>query len=196
MRGARTFGIWALGFATLGVLRGGVRSQQPYETPSLGTIARQLRAERAKEKRKPVAVFTNDSLRARSVQQSETNKTAEPAKAEAPSKPASTPSPTPVEENGEKYFRSKAEAIRSRLQLHQRQLAVLEQQWGLTSNEYYPDPQKTLQEESTPTFHADVNKLRAKIDETKQQIDDDEKAMSDLRDELRRMGGDPGWIRE
>jgi uncharacterized protein YukE len=196
MRGTRIFEIWALVIASLGVASGAVRNQQPHETPSLGELARQLRAERAKRKQKPAPVYTNDSLRAGPVPGMESIRPAEPAKAEAPSEPATTPSPAPAEEYGEKYFRSEAEAIRSRLELHQRQLAVLEQQWGLTSNEYYPDPQKTLQQESTPTFHGNVNKLRAKIEETKQQIANDQKAMTDLQDELRRKGGDPGWIRQ
>lgn len=196
MRVPTTLKIWPLVLATVVVPASAVGSQQPYETPSLGALARQLREERAKEKRKPVPVFTNDDLRARSARQAESNKTAGPAKAEELSQPSTAPSPAPAEEYGEKYFRSKAEAIRSRLELHQRQLAVLEQQWGLTSTEYYPNPQKTLEEESTPTFHADTNKLRVKIEETKRQIADDQKAMADLRDELRRKGGDPGWIRQ
>ena len=195
MRFPGNLGLWTLVFASLGVPASVAGGQRPYETPSLGALAQQLREERAKEKQKPAHVFTNDDLRARSAQQEELTKTPGRAKQVEPSQAASPPSPAPAEENGEKYFRSKAEAIRSRLELHQRQLAVLEQQWGLTSTEYYPNPQKTLEEESTPTFHADLNKLRAKIEDTKRQIADDQKAMEDLREELRRKGGDPGWIR-
>jgi hypothetical protein len=188
--------LWVILLATLPMPQATACSQQSYETPSLGTLARRLRAERSKEKRKPVAVFTNDTLRAGSAPQTGSEKAAGQAKAVGQSGSASVASTTPAEENGEKYFRSRAEAIRSRLELHQRQLAVLEQQLSLTSTEYYSDPQKTLEEESTPTFHSDSNKLRAKIEDTKQQIAGDEKAMVDLQDELRRKGGDPGWIRQ
>lgn len=194
MRDARILKMSALVLATLALPGRAAGSQHPGEVPSLGALARQLRAERAKEKQRPIPVFTNDNLPGQPLPQMESNKTPEPAKAAELPKTATTPSPTPAEE--EKYFRSRAEAIRSRLELHRRQLAVLEQKLSLTSTEYYPDPQKTLQEESTPTFHADLNKLRAKIEETKQQIAGDEKAMTALQDDLRRKGGDPGWIRE
>ena len=192
MRFPKTLGIAMLAFVVPAIAAG---NQRLGETPSLGAFARQLREERAQEKRRAVRVFTNDDLRARSAPQEELTKATGPAKAKEPSQPASAPPPAAGEEYGEKYFRSKAEAIRSRLELHQRQLAVLEQQWGLTSTEYYPNPQKTLQEESTPTFHADTRKLQAKIEEAKRQIADDQKAMVDLEDTLRRKGGDPGWIR-
>ena len=196
MRVFRTIEMWALAFATAGAPGGAVCSSQSYTTPSLGALARHERALRSKEKQRPVPLFTNDDLRAQSVSRPQSDKTAKPTKTEDQSKAAGTPSPSPVDEYGEKYFRSKAEAIRSRLEIHQRQLAALEQQLGLMSTEYYPNPQKTLEEESTPAFHADVNKLRTKIEKTKSQIASDQKAMADLRDELRRKSGDPGWIRK
>ncbi len=181
-------------FAIAVAPKGGVCSQQPL--PSLGEIAREWRQEHANEKKESVPVFTNDNLPARSIPREESSKTPEAERAAEPSKGQSKLSQRPVVEKGEKYFRSKAEAIRSKLEFHQRQLAVLEQQLGLTRTEFYSDPQKTLEEESTPAFHSDVNKLRAKIEETQQQIAADQRAMDDLRDELRRKGGDPGWIRE
>jgi hypothetical protein len=192
----KTLGILALACATLALTASTFRSQQGYETPSLGTLARRLREERAKEKQKPVPVFTNDDLRARTTPQEGSREATVPSRTEELSRPPSVPSPSSSEEHGEEYFQSKAAAIRSRLELHQRQLAVLEQQWGLSSTEYYPNPQKTLEEESTPAFHADLKKLRTKIEETKRQIADDQKAMGDLQVELRRKGGNPGWIRQ
>ena len=198
MQGTRTFEIWALVIATLGLSSAALCRPQSNEVPSLGTVARKLKAERARQKRQPVKVYTNDSLRRMPAPQTEPSKTAGPGKACEPSKAeaATAPSAKHPKEYGEKYFRSKADKIRSRMRLHQGQLAVLEQKLSLSSTEYYANPQKTLQQESTPTFHGDVNKLRAQIDATKQQIDDDQKAMDDLRDELRRKGGDPGWIRQ
>lgn len=196
MKGARTFEIGVLVFATLGVTASTLCGQQPDEAPSLGTLARRLQAERAKQKRQPVKVYTNDSLRALPAPQTGPNEAAVPAKAAEPSKAKAAPSSKQPQKYGEEYFRTKAQEIRSRLELHERRLAALQQELGLKSNEYYPDPQKTLQQESTPTFHADVNKVRAKIAETQQQIADDRKAIDDLREELRRKGGDAGWIRE
>jgi hypothetical protein len=196
MKGVKTFEIWVLVFAMLGAAAGALCCQQSDKAPSLGNVARRLQEERAKQKRLPVPVYTNDSLRTLPAPQTQPKEASAPAKAAEPSKATAAPSSKQPKEYGEEYFRTKAGAIRSRLELHERQLAALEEEWGLRSTEYYPDPQKTLQEESTPTFHADLNKLRAKIAETQQQITDDQKAMDDLREELRRKGGDAGWIRE
>lgn len=196
MKGAGSFKIWVIALAALGLSSAAFCRPQSDEVTSLGTIARELRAKRAQEKQKPVKVYTNDSLRELPTPQTGT-KPAEPAKAgkSATERPAPTSAAHPPEKYGEKYFRSRADKIRSRLKLHRSQLAVLEQQLSLASTEYYPDPQKTLQQESTPDFHGKVNKLWAEIEKTKRQISADQKAMDDLEQELRRHSGDPGWLR-
>jgi predicted RNase H-like nuclease (RuvC/YqgF family) len=171
------------------------RGQESTTVPSLGEVARQLKAERAKEKQKPVAVFTNDNLPSRgsigiaSVSLENGAKEREQAKGESVAQAAESA------EHGKEYFRSKADKLRSRMKFQQRQLAVLKQQLGLAKMQYYPDPQKTLEQESTPAFQTDVDKLRTKIANAEKAVDDDQKAMDDLQQELRREGGDPGWIR-
>ncbi|TAM84765.1 MAG: hypothetical protein EPN47_01225 [Acidobacteria bacterium] len=169
------------------------RAQESATVPSLGEIARQLKAERAKEKQKPVILYTNDnlphveSLGIATVEPEERMK----ENAQATGKNV----PTADEERDEKYFRSKVEKIRSQMELHRRQLEVLKQQLGLARVQYYPDPQKTLEQESTPAFQTEVGKLRDKIADTEKAIADDHKALDDLQQELRRSGGDAGWIR-
>ncbi len=183
---SRILAIASLALAVVMTPASAVAFQQSCQTPSLGTIARKLKKERAREKQKSVPVFTNDDLRALTPPPTASQEATEQEKSKEPSPSASASSPAAAQKDEEKYFRSKAEAIRLRLELHQRQLAALEQQWGLASTEYYPNPQKTLEEESTPKFHSNTNKLRAKIEETKRQIADARKAMDDLREELRR----------
>jgi hypothetical protein len=169
------------------------RGQESVTVRSLGELARQLKAERAKEKQKPITVYTNDNLPSRgslgiaAVEPEEGTKEKAQATAEN--------IPKVGEEHGEKYFRSSADKIRSQMEFHQRQLAVLKQQMGLARMQYYPDPQKTLEQESTPAFQTDVDKLRAKIADAEKAVADDQKAMDDLQQELRRADGDPGWIR-
>lgn len=169
--------------------------QEPARTTSLGIVARQLKAQREKQKEKPVAVFTNDNLPSESSGGKENGKTLKSLKENEPSAGSGGASKSPSKERGEKYFRSKADKIRSQLEFHRRQLAVLQQQLGLTKMQYYPNPQKTLEQESTPAFQSDVDKLRSKIAETQKAIADDQKAMDNLQEELRRTGGDPGWMR-
>ena len=172
------------------------RGQEAGATPSLGEVARQLKAAREKEMHKPVAVFTNDNLPLESAVGVETGKATEGTKEKPQPAGASAPAAGPSEEHGEKYFRSKADKIRVRMDLHRRQLAVLQQQLGLTKMQYFPNPQKTLEQESTPAFQSDLEKLRSKIADTQKAIAGDQKAMEDLQVELRHDGGDPGWIRK
>jgi hypothetical protein len=162
-------------------------------TVSLGTLARQLRVNRPDTTKKTVKVFTNDNLPARPPGEGLTaasgmsSTPAEPA----PSQPA-TGTATGKPASGEGYFRERKSAIAAQLEVDRRELAVLEQKLAQGDMQYYSDPNKTLQQEYS---RGDVNKLSADIAKKKQQIADDEKALDDLRDELRRVEGDPGWLR-
>lgn len=167
-------------------------SQEPATVPSLGEIARKLKDERSKETQKPRVVYTNDNLPSRESLGIVAVDLAGQAKAEAPATGKNVAS---TEEHGEKYFRSKAEKLHSQMEFDERRLDGLRQQLGLAQTQYYPDPQKTLEQESTPAFEADLDKLRAKIAGTEKALADDQKALDDLQQELRRAGGNPGWIR-
>lgn len=172
------------------------RAQEPTRVPSLGKIARQLNAEHKKEKCKPVAVFTNDNLPSQRSLGIASIRAEEGSEKKVQAKGKSVAQATASEKHDEKYFRSKAEKLRSQMDFHKRQLAVLKQQLGLARMQYYPDPQKTLEQESTPAFQTDVDKLRTKIANAETALADDQKAMDDLQQELRRKGGNPGWIRQ
>lgn len=193
------------------------QSSQPASTgPSLGDLARQLKEKRAKAFVKPLTIFTNDNLPARPPSEGLTAATGISATAStAGDKPADTStgaaatqktetkaeatstsgSATESEVRDERYYRKKSKELQGQLDLHQRELSVLEQKLSQNQMQYYSDPQKTLTQESTPAFYSDVNKRRSDVENKKQQIADDEKAMDDLRDQLRRDGGDPGWLR-
>ncbi len=156
---------------------------------SLGNLARELKAQKSKAP-KPVKVITNDNI-----------VTANPETAMTPSpsekKPADVTAPAnPDEKKGEahneKYYRSKMSELQSNLDMHKRELEVLQQKLGINQTQYYNDPNKTLQQEYT---RGDIGKLNQDIDAKKQQIADDEKAIEDLNQQLRSEGGDPGWLR-
>jgi hypothetical protein len=42
----------------------------------------------------------------------------------------------------------------------------------------------------------DIDATQAELDKKKQDVTDDQQAISDLEDDLHRTGGDPGWDRE
>jgi hypothetical protein len=159
----------------------------------LGTLARQLRANRSDTAKKVVKLFTNDNLPPRppgeglSAASGMSSSPTEPA----PTQPA-TGAAAKKTATGEAYFRERKSAIAAQLETHRRELAVLEQKLALGGMQFYADPNQTLQQEYS---RSDINKLSDDIAKKKQQIADDEKALDDLRDELRRAGGDPGWLR-
>jgi hypothetical protein len=154
---------------------------------SLGDIARALKAKKAKEP-KPVKVFTNDNINA-----PKDGGTGSSTKSAEKSPAAPSPAPAaPAASHDEKYYRTQMSTLQQQLEVHQRELNVLQQKLGQNQMQYYPDPQQSLQQQYT---RDDVNKLTADIDAKKQQVANDEKAMEDLRDQLRHEGGDPGWLR-
>jgi len=167
---------------------------QQQSTPSLGEIARQLRAERARTTTRPVKVFTNDNL---TVERRAEAERAPAPKAEAPTAPsgaqqAAGPATTTTVVHDEKYFRSEMAKLRSKLDRQQRELEVLQQKLAQNQMQYYPDPNDTLLQEFT---RDDINKKLAEI-EQKQQVAETERAIEELHNQLRREGGHPGWLRD
>lgn len=168
---------------------------QPGETTSLGALARQLKAQRAKSGKKPVKVYSNDNLPARPAGG---GVTVAAGMSQGPeSGPGAAGGETPATgassgAHGEKYFRERMAELRDRLEIHQRQLSVLQQKQSQGETQFYTDPNKTLQQEYS---RSDINKLTDDVAKKQQEIAADEKAIEDLRDQLRREGGEPGWLR-
>jgi hypothetical protein len=188
-------------------------AQNSTSSVPLGDLARQLKAQRAKSGEKSKG-FTNDNLAtlSPSLEQS----TASPAKPPTTTKEAkpgeklaketsgkeaekesakATPAKTTEEKHGEKYFRDSMGKLRDRLEIHERELSVLEQKLGQNQMMYYPDPNKGLLQESGPTAMSDIYKLQDQIAKKKAEIAADQEAIEDLREQLRREGGDAGWLR-
>lgn len=156
----------------------------------MGDVARKNRADRTKGETK-VKVFTNDNLPAGGgisiVGPSEAGVAEFPGAVE----PGNTQGP-PASEHGEAYYRKQAEVLSTKLNLHQRELAVAQQKLSLAEPQYYADPNKALREQYS---RGDINKLTQEIEDKKAQIADDEAALEDLRAQLERQGGDIGWLR-
>lgn len=174
-------------FACLAEVSGHAQQQADANGVSLGDIARQLKAQKAKEP-KPVMVITNDNLPG-SKEGSGFDATAK-GKSSANAAPAGAEELAPAHD--EMYFRSHLSSLQSQLDTHKRELDVLQQKLGQNQMQYYPNPQDSLMQQYS---RSDINKLTADIDAKKQQIADDEKAIDDLHEQLRREGGDPSWLR-
>jgi hypothetical protein len=180
----RSLGL-ALAFLCISSIAAHADDNSSSASPSLGQLARQIKAQKAKDT-KPAKVFTNDNLEATAPLSTTTEKAVE-----APAPAAATPSAPPAPHD-EEYFRAQMSKLKGQLETHQRELDVLQQKLGQNQMQYYDDPNKSLQQQYS---REDVNKLTDEIDAKKEEVANDNKAMDDLRDQLRHDGGDPAWLR-
>ena len=167
---------------------------------SLGDVARKVRAEKAKEP-KAVKTITNDNLPSAGMKEA-APETADKEKDKEKAAGTGTEAKEKKDEgnaaseaegvHNEQYYRKHLSDLNATLDMHKRELDVLQQKLNLNQTVYYNDPQKTMEQEYS---RGDITKLTQQVDAKKQQIADDEKAIEDLRDQLRREGGDPGWLR-
>lgn len=161
-------------------------------SPSLAELARKERANRLKVKMEhSVRIWNNDNLPRRPAGEGPT------AAAGMSPVPVSPEPPESLEAaaggaHDEKYYRDQMSKLRERLELHQRQLAVLHQKQAQGQLQYYADPNKTLQEEFS---RSEINKKNDEVAQKEKEIAEDEKAIQDLQDQLRREGHPAGWLR-
>ncbi len=182
------FGLMLLGTAAIALAQAGSSS-----TPSLADIARQQRANRMKVMQEhSVRIWNNDNIPHQPAGHGPTAATGMSQAPIVPETPASVSSTPSGGEHDEKYFREQKSKLTERLELHKRQLAVLQQKQGQDQLQYYSDPNKTLQEEFS---RSEINKKNSEIADKEKEIANDEKALEDLQDLLRREGHPPGWLR-
>lgn len=164
-------------------------SNSQISQPSLGAIARKLRAEQKQAPSKDVKVFTNDNIPHGGGGLSVVGPATPASGIESAGQ--STGEPGPTSPHDEQYFRSHMAMLQQRLETDQRELSVLQQKLSQSNMQYYPDPTKTLMQEYSRT---DIGKLTSQIDDKKQEIAEDEQAIQDLRVQVAREGGEPGWL--
>lgn len=150
---------------------------------SLGELARRQRGAQVQSSGKPVKAYTNDNLPSAG----DITILGSPSGAAE----ANGASGASKGKHGEEYYESRAQELQSRLEVHQRELEVLQQKLGENQMQFYPNPSQGLQQQYS---REDINGDRAAIDQKQHQVDEDQRAMSDLEAELRRDGGDPQWL--
>lgn len=157
---------------------------------SIADYARKLKEQQQKSTlpSKPAKVYTNDDVK--------------PLEGAGGVTVASAPATsTKAETDGggahdAKYYQKAYGKLLAQKQLHERQLEVLQAKLAINDVQYYSDPNKYLQQTSGPTARSDINKAQADVNAKKLEVENDDKAISDLQDQLRSDGGDPGWLRE
>ena len=154
--------------------------------------------EAKKETTKPKKVYTDDDFKKGVPEQAAPS----PATSDASGKAATTGQATgasrkagdePKEDpNSESAWRKRFQAQRDKIAKAEKELDILTRELEKAQVEYYPDPQKAMQQQNT---RADINSINAKINAKKQELDQLKQGLSDLEDQLRKSGGDPGWAR-
>jgi len=164
---------------------------------SIVEAAKKARAQRKGLTKGPV--FTNDNIESvrgmvnvvgPAVAPSDTAKKAEgEEKTEADKAPAKDVAPGAKDEA---YWRKRFAEARKALAEAEKEADILQRERNLLEQQYYSDPNTALRQQYS---RKDVDDLKRKIEEKKAEIAMLKQAISDLEDELRAAGGDPGWAR-
>jgi hypothetical protein len=144
---------------------------------------------------KPKKVYTDDDLsRPKPAPSAATTNAApgsQPANAPANATPATTSS-ADEDAKTEASWRARFKDQRDKIARAEKELDILQRETQKAQLQYYPDPQKAMNEQYT---RKDINDKEAKIEAKRQEIAALKQGLSDLEDTLRKAGGDPGWAR-
>jgi hypothetical protein len=181
-------------FAFVALTAGLVYAQQDSSQPSTGdSVADAARKARADQKAepKPKKVFTNDDMP--SAPPPATDASAKPT-TPPPGGQADTDSSEDAANNpkSEAYWRKRFQKQRDKISQAEQELDVLQRELNKDQVQYYNDPQKALMQQHD---RSDINDKTAKVDAKQKEIDSLKQGLSDLDDDLRKAGGDPGWAR-
>jgi len=166
-------------------------AQDPGQQSTGDAVADAARKARAEQKTapKPKKVITNDDMPSAPAP-------AQAATGKGSSEGAATdPGSDKDEENNpksEKYWRNRFAKLRGKLSNAEQELDVLQRELNKDELQYYNDPQKALMQQHN---RSDINDKTAKLDAKKKEVESLKQQLSDLEDELRKAGGDPGWAR-
>ena len=95
-------------------------------------------------------------------------------------------------DDAETTWRKRFADQRAKIAAAEKELDILQREFEKAQLQYYDDPQKALMEQNT---RKEINEKNAKIEQKKQDIANLKQQLSDLEDDLRKSGGDPGWSR-
>jgi len=183
------------------------QAQQPskQQQDALAAAGRKARADKEKKGQKAGVVWTNDNIPKSPGQLSEIGPPAPapasksgaaeaaPAGAQPAAQPEGKPGAKKEPVKDEAYWRAKFADARQALHKAEQDLNVMQRELSKLQVEYYPDPQKAMEQQYS---RSDIVKKQADIDAKQKEIEQRKQAISDMEDELRRAGGDPGWASE
>ncbi len=201
----RKLAIYALALLPAAALAGlplVARPQQDSSQQSTGDAvadaARKAREQKKKETAKPKRVYTDDDVNhltsgaapnteATGTPEAGTEGGAKTPGAQAAKDAGKTGEP---EESPETKWRKRFKEVYANLARAEKELDVLQREDNKAQTQFYTDPQKALAEQYS---RKEINEKDTKIASKKKEVDALKQQISDMQDELRKSGGDPGW---
>ena len=178
----------ALGSLAL-VIPAGLSAQDNSGQQSVADAARKAQAQRKDAPRAKLSIDNDNLNTLTGVVNVVGEQPASPPEDQAQKTAAAKPGEKPAEK-GEAYWRDKFAAAQKKLDDDSHELDVTQREFNLKQQQFYTDPMASLKQEYS---RQDINDTRAKIDDLTAKVDQDKAAISDLQDQLRQAGGDPGW---
>jgi chromosome segregation ATPase len=168
--------------------------QDPSQQPAVDPVAEAAKKARAQQKTeaKPKKVYTNDDFASSSKPPATTDAKAPAEKKEGDASQAEADKDKKDDAKGEEYWRKRFTGAREKLSNAEKELDILQRELDKGQLQYYSDPQKAMAQQYN---RSDINDKRAKIDAKQKEIAALKQQLSDMEDELRKAGGDPGWAR-
>jgi predicted RNase H-like nuclease (RuvC/YqgF family) len=166
----------------------GVAAQDQSSSDDVAAAARKAR-EQQKSAPAPKKVITNDDIPAA--------KNAAPAAADSSASKEETPQVGADDkaagtDSKEASWRKRFQDQHDKIAAAEKELDILQRELDKDQVQYYSDPQKALMQQHD---RSDINEKTAKIDAKKKEIETLKQELSDMEDDLRKEGGDPGWAR-
>jgi len=154
-----------------------------------GSVADAARKAQAEKKNAPKAKLTidNDNLGTLTGTVSVVGEQPAPPEDQT-KKPAAAKTGAPAK--GESYWRGKFAAANKKLTDDAHELDITQRELNLKQEQFYTDPMASLKQDYS---RQDINDSKTKIDQLTAKVAQDKTDISDLEDELRQAGGDPGW---
>jgi hypothetical protein len=158
------------------------------------SVADAARRARAEKKDAPKAKLTIDNDNLGSITGVVSVVGQEPAAPDDQSKNNGAQKPaTPGEKSAAKdeaYWRQRFAEANKKLADDSRELDIMQREFNLKQQQFYTDPMAALKQDYS---RQDINDSRTKIDDKTAAVAADKQDLSNLDDELRKAGGDPGW---
>jgi chromosome segregation ATPase len=158
--------------------------------------ARKAREQKKKEADKPKKVYTDDDLNHyvpdNTVSADKSSGTEGKAAGKGKEGDATGGAPSDADKNAEQQWRKRFREAYGKLAQLEKEVDILQREDNKAQVQYYSDPQKALEEGYS---RKEINEKNAKIAAKKDEIVQQKQHISDLEDDLRKSGGDPGWAR-